>query len=188
MKLIKPLILAASLMTAGLANAAGSIFVSEPGGDGFNIETAAFNGSSYTISKLTFDFTNTTTADSGFLVIDGSPLSITAPAGGTASFFGSGSVFGFNFTSFDTFDSFKFGWDPDSNLSGSYGATALDFIGAKVTAVTSGGTFTGTFAQVGATPDVSAALAPIPEPESYALALGGLLMVGALARRRSAKV
>ena len=42
----------------------------------------------------------TTTTDGGSLVIDGSPSSITAPAGGTATFFGGGGVFGFNFTSY----------------------------------------------------------------------------------------
>ncbi len=185
MKFLKPLILAASLSAAGLAQA--SILVTEPGADGFNIETLAFNGSSYDITKLTFDFTGTTTGDSSFIVIDGSPLSITAPTGGTASFFGSGAVFGFNFTGFDTFDTFKFKWDPDSAISGSYGATANDFLGGVVTAVTANGIYKGTFVKVLGSPDVSAILSPVPEAESYALALAGLAVVGGVARRRSRK-
>ena len=126
MKQLKTMILAATLAVTGVANAAGSIFLTEPGADGFNIETGVFNGSSYDITKLTFDFSGTTTTDSSFIVIDGTPLGTTDPAGGTSTFFGSGAVFGFNFTSFNTFDTFKFKWDPDSNVNGSYGATALD--------------------------------------------------------------
>lgn len=184
MKFIKPLILAAG-MTAGLAQA--SILVTEPGADGFNIETLILNGSSFDITKLTFDFSDTVTGDNSFLIIDGSPLSTTAPAGGTATFFGSGAVFGFDFTSFNTGDVFKFKWDPDSNVSGAYGATGLDFLGAKVTALTTNGTYSGVFTKHAGTPDVHALLSPVPEPETYALVLGGLLTVGALARRRAAK-
>lgn len=188
MKHFRSAALAATLALAGAqAMAFGPIIATEPGVDTFNIETMVFNGSSYGITQLTFDFTGTTTGDSSFIVIDGSPLSITAPAGGTASFFGSGAVFGFNFTGFDTFDTFKFKWDPDSAISGAYGATGLDFIGATVTAVTTNGTYKGTFAQVGSTVDVSAVLSPVPEAESFALALAGLAVVGGVAARRSRK-
>lgn len=183
--------LAAALALGTLASANASIIITEPGVDVFNIETLAFNGSSYDITKLTFDFTGTTTGDASNIVIDGSPLSITAPAGGTATFFGSGAVFGFDFTGFNSFDTFKFKWDPDSAISGSYGATGLDFIGATITAVTTGGVFKGTFAKVGNTPDVAAMLSPVtpavPEAESFALALAGLAAVGGIAARRSRK-
>ena len=188
MKQLRNAALAAILAVSGAqAMAFGSIFVTEPGADGFNIETLAFNGSSFPISKLTFDFSGTTTTDNSVLVIDGSPLSITAPAGGTATFFGSGSVFGFNFTSFDSFDSFKFKWDPDSAISGAYGATAKDFVGGVVTAVTTNGIYKGTFAKVIGSPDVSAVLSPVPEAESLALALAGLAVVGGVAVRRNRK-
>lgn len=187
MKQIRNMGLAAALaLTGAQAMAFGSIFVTEPGADGFSIETLAFNGSSYGISQLTFDFSTTTTTDASYVVIDGLP-SVTAPSGGTATFFGSGAVFGFNFTGFDTFDTFKFAWDPDSALDGGYGATALDFIGAKVTAVTTGGIFTGSFVKVGNGPDVAAVLTPVPEAESLALALAGLGVVGGIAARRSRK-
>lgn len=187
MKQLRKAALAAALALGAQASAFASIIITEPGADGFNIETLAFNGSSYDITKLTFDFSGTTTGDASNIVIDGSPLSITAPAGGTATFFGSGAVFGFDFTGFNTFDSFKFKWDPDSAISGSYGATGLDFIGATITAVTTGGTYSGTFAKVGNTPDVSAVLSPVPEAESFALALVGLAVVGGVAARRSRK-
>jgi hypothetical protein len=188
MKQVRNAALSALLALAGAqAMAFGPIMVTEPGADGFNIETMAFNGSSYDITQLTFDFTGTTTTDASNIVIDGLPMSITAPAGGTATFFGSGAVFGFNFTSFNTFDTFKFKWDPDSAINGSYGATGLDFIGATVTAVTTNGTYSGKFVKVGATPDVSAVLSPVPEAESFALALAGLAVVGGVAARRSRK-
>ena len=186
MKHIQSLVLAAGLATAGMAQA--SIYVAEPGGDGFNIETLIFNGSSFDITKITFDFSDTVTGDNSYIVIDGSPQSITAPAGGTATFFGSGAVFGFNFTSFNTADSFKFKWDPDSFLSGAYGATGLDFIGAKITAVTTNGTYTGVFGKATGSPDVFAVLTPaVPEASTYAMTMAGLLAVGALARRRKAQ-
>lgn len=187
MKQLHKAAIAAALALGAQASALASIIVTEPGVDVFNIETLAFNGSSYDITKLTFDFSGTTTTDGSYVVIDGSPMSITAPAGGTATFFGSGAVFGFNFTSFNTFDTFQFHWDPDSAINGSYGATGLDFIGATVTAVTTGGIFKGTFAKVGFTPDVAAVLSPVPEGESLALALAGLAVVGGVATRRSRK-
>jgi hypothetical protein len=187
MNFLKTATASVALCVAGLAHAAlpaGSIFVTEPGADGFTTQTMGFNGSSYTISKITFDFTPTTTLDGGKIVIDGSPFGVTAPAGGTATFFGSGSVFGFNFTSFDTFDIFSFGWDPDSTLSGNYGATSLDFIGAKVTAVTSNGLYVGSFERVGTTLDVAASLSPVPESQTLALALAGVMTLGFLGRQK----
>ncbi len=178
--------LTAGLALSALAQAASPIMVTEPGSDGFNIETLAFNGSSYDILSLSFDFSTTTTSDGGQIVIDGAPLLIDAPAGGTATFFGGGSTFGFDFTSFNTFDVFKFKWDPDSTLSGAYGATGLDFIGGKVTAVTTGGTYAAVFGRVGNTPDVAANLTPVPEPGTMALLAAGLGVMGLVARRRRA--
>ena len=89
MKLFSSLALAAGLTMAATAHAApaGSIFVTEPGADGFSINTLVFNGSSYDISKLTFDFTTSNTTDGSFIIMGGSPASTTPPAGGTATYF-----------------------------------------------------------------------------------------------------
>jgi hypothetical protein len=187
MNFLKTVTAVVALSAAHLASAAlpGAIFLTEPGaGDPTYIQTMGFNGSSYTVSKITFDFTSTTTLDGGAIVIDGSPFGVIAPAGGTATFFGSGSVFGFDFTSFDTFEIFSFNWDPDSTISGNYGATGLDFIGGKVTAVTSNGLYTGTFERVGTTLDVSASLSPVPESQTLALALAGVMTLGFLGRQK----
>jgi hypothetical protein len=182
---LKTFISAAGLLAAAASQAGGAILVTEPSGDGFGINTGIVNGSSFDISKLTFDFTTSHTADGGHIVIGGSP-SVTAPAGGTATFFGGGAVLGFTYTGFSTFGTSKFSWDPDSNFDSSHGATGLDFVGGKVTAITSGGgVYTGTFARVGTSLDVTASLAPVPEPATYALMVGGLLAVGALTRRRA---
>lgn len=184
MKHVKTLLAAAALAATAGAHAAGSILVSEPGGDGFNIETGILNGSSYDILSVTFDFTGILGTDGSQLVIDGSPLTVSTPSGTTASFFGSGPVFGFNFTGFSTFKGVTFKWDPDTLLNGSYGATGLDFINATVTAVTTGGTFSGAFAKVGSTPDVVASLSPVPEPGTWALFACGLGVAGVVASRR----
>lgn len=188
MKHFKTLLAAAALAATTGAHAAGSILVSEPGSDPFAIETGILNGSSYEIQSLTFDFTGILGLDGGNLVIDGTPLSVSAPTGTTATFFGSGAVFGFNFTGFDTFKAVTFKWDPDTTFDSDYGATGLDFLNATVTAVTSGGTFTGKFAQVVGTPDVVASLSPVPEPSTWAMFACGLGLAGVVAaHRRSTK-
>lgn len=186
MKRLQTLALAAGLATTSLAQA--SIYISEPGSNGFNVQTSIFNGSSFDITKITFDFSSTSTLDFSNIVIDAAgAYGITAPAGGSATYFGSGAVFGFNFTSFNTADLFKFRWDPDSAVDDEYGATGLDFIGAKVTAVTTNGTYSGLFVRSGNSLDVFAVLTPVPEASTYAMTLAGLLTIGALARRRKAQ-
>ena len=188
MKRLQTLALAAGLAMSSLAQA--SIFVSEPGKNGFNVETQIFNGSSFDITKITFDFTNTHTLDLSHIVIDPEGADVTASPGGTVTYFGSGSVFGFNFTNFSSGSLFKFAWDPDSATNDEYGGTGLDFIGATITAVTSNGIYSGVFARSGNTLDVFAVLSPaaaVPEASSYAMVLAGLLTVGALARRRKAQ-
>lgn len=189
MKHFKTLLVAAALAASAGAHAAGSILVSEPGEDTFNIETGILNGSSYDIQSITFDFTGILGLDGSNLVIDGSPLSVSTPTGTTATFFGGGSVFGFNFTGFSSFKGVTFTWDPDTTLNSEYGATGFDFLNATVTAVTSGGTFSGKFVQVTGTPDVVASLSPVPEPSTWALFACGLGVAGAVAvRRRSSQV
>lgn len=163
------------LSTSAFAN--GSILVTEPGDDGLTIKTSVFNNSSYDIIKLNFDFTSTRTTDGSYIVIDDTPYEMTGPFGGTAVFSGSGSIFDFTFTSFNTSDSFNFEWDPDSAIDGVYGATGLDFVGAKVIAETTGGIYFGTFLQAGNTLAVTATLSPVPEPSRVALFVCGLILL-----------
>lgn len=186
MKQLKLAVALALVLGCTQAFAAAPILVVEPGVDGFNIETGAFNGSSYEISKIVFDFTGTTTTDSSYIVINGAPSLINPPAGGTATFFGSGAVFGFDFTSFNTFETFSFNWDPASAIDAAYAGTGLDFIGGTVTAYTTNGLYKGTFSLVGTGPDVSAELSPIPVPEpmTSTTMLLGLGILGMIARRR----
>ena len=179
-------VMAASAMTA---SAAGSILVANPGPlNSFNYSTVAFNGTSGDIAKITFDLSTSITpiVFGGLVSMDVSGL-----GGGTASVFGAAgdSIFGFTFTGFDPFETFRFSWDPDTAGDPNYGARVSELVGSKVTADVSFGSSTVLYGDVVASvgPDVAANLAPlpaVPEPSSYALMLAGLVGVTFLARRR----
>lgn len=183
---IRSLLATAALFTCLGAQAANSIVVTEPGDDGYKISTNVVNTIGFEILSLTFDFTGVKASDGSQLIIDGSPLSTSGSSGVTSSFFGSGAVFGFDFTGFTNNQTFTFAWDPDSLLNSNYGATGLDFINGKVTAVTSGGTFSGTFAQVMGSPDVAAVMtvSSVPEASTTATMALGLAAIGLVAARR----
>ena len=85
--------LSALLALAGAqAMAFGPIMVTEPGADGFNIETMAFNGSSYDITQLTFDFTGTTTTDPAATGTTGTGTSGTSGTTGSTDSTGTGTT------------------------------------------------------------------------------------------------
>lgn len=129
----------------------------------FTIDTRITNNTGAIISSVQFDFTTTQTSDDSYIVIGSEgPTSVTPPAGGTASYFGSGAIFGFNFTSFDPLDVFTFRWDPDSAANPNYGGLELDFLDGIVTCSTSSGNYSGVFVRIGSTSHVQAILNPVP--------------------------
>ncbi len=162
---------------------AGDITVSNPA-SGYSILTSVENNYGL-VSSMTFDFSNTHTSDGSYTVIDGSPSSMFAAFGSATFIPSSATTFGFSFTGFTAGNTFSFSWDPDSAINGAYGATGNpDFVGAVVTAVTDSGVLKGTIAYDGSAL-VFANLAPIPEPETYAMLLAGLGILGATARRKT---
>jgi hypothetical protein len=184
MKMIKIAALVSTLVLTATANA-GDITVSNSASSSA-ISTSVLNNYGL-VSSMTFDFSNTHTSDGSYTVIDGSPFSVNAPFGSASFFTSQPYLFGFNFTGFNAGNAFSFSWDPDSAINGSYGATGNpDFVGAVVTAVTGSGVLKGTIAYDGRDL-VVATLAPVPEPETYAMLLAGLGILGATARRQRSK-
>ena len=167
-------VLAASTATAGTF----TIFNSGPAST-FNFTVDVRNDDGFDLSKITFDLSGTTSlAAGGPPLVFGGAFGVTAPPGGTAVGFGAigGSTFGFDFTGFNTSESFAFGWDPDIATDSSYGAVLSEADGMMVTLVTSGGTVSGTM-HLNARGDLVAVIdSPIPEPAT--LALAGLALAG----------
>lgn len=190
-----------SVLLSGVsyASPAGSITVTNPGPLGsFSINTAAFDGTSGVIEKLTFDLSGTHCLDGGSCVLGeslvfggsgGGTFAYDPEANGTSSLFGAvgATVFGFDFTGFDPLNVFTFSWDPDVASNGGYGAVVAELAGTVITASVrfAGGdvlTYAGTMGIVG--PDVAANLVPVPEPETYAMLLAGLGLIGFAGYRR----
>jgi len=190
-----------SVLLSGVsyASPAGSITITNPGPLGsFNINTAAFDGTSGKIEKLTFDLSGTHCTNGGSCVLGeslvfgssgGGTFAYDPEANGTSSLFGvaGSTVFGFDFTGFDPLNVFTFSWDPDVASNGDYGAIVAELAGTVITASVrfAGGdvlTYAGTMGIVG--PDVAANLVPVPEPETYAMLLAGLGLIGFAGYRR----
>ncbi|QOJ24872.1 MAG: PEP-CTERM sorting domain-containing protein [Gammaproteobacteria bacterium] len=190
-----------SMLLSGVsyASPAGSITVTNPGPLGsFSINTAAFDGTSGQIEKLTFDLSGTHCTDGGSCILGeslvfggsgGGTFIFDPAANGTSSLFGAvgSTVFGFDFTGFDSLDVFQFSWDPDVASNGGYGAIVAELAGTVITASvrfadSSVLVYSGTMGIVG--PDVAANLVPVPEPETYAMLLAGLGVLGFAGYRR----
>jgi len=182
MKIFKIATLLVALMFGTGANA-GALTASNPA-SGFSIITTITNNFG-SLSSITFDFGGTTTSDGSYIVMDGSPMAVNTNQG-TANFFSlQPHIFGFTFSGFDIGGIMSFTWDPDSAISGAYGATAFpDFIGATVTAISGGTTLFGVMQYVG-NDLVLADLQAVSEPGTYAMLLAGLGIMGGLARRRA---
>ncbi len=190
-----------SVLLSGVsyASPAGSITVTNPGPLGsFSINTAAFDGTSGQIEKLTFDLSGTHCTDGGSCVLgeslvfggtSGGTFVYDPEANGTSSSFGAvgSTVFGFDFTGFDPLNVFVFSWDPDVASNGGYGAIVAELAGTVITASvrfddSSVLVYSGTMGIVGR--DVAANLVPVPEPETYAMLLAGLGLIGFAGYRR----
>lgn len=173
--------------------------VTNPGPLGsFSINTAAFDGTSGQIEKLAFDLSGTHCTDGGSCILgeslvfggSGGRIFIYDPAAnGTSSLFGAvgSTVFGFDFTGYDPLDVLLFTWDPDVASNGGYGAVVGELAGTVITASVrfDGGevlTYSGTMGVVGH--DVAANLIPVPEPETYAMLLASLGILGFAGYRR----
>ena len=190
-----------SVLLSGVsyASPAGSITVTNPGPLGsFSINTAAFDGTSGQIEKLTFDLSGTHCTDGGSCILgeslvfggaSGGSFVYDPEANGTSSVFGAvgSTIFGFDFTGFDPLNVFVFSWDPDVACNGGYGAIVAELAGTVITASVRFSadevlTYSGTMGIVGH--DVAANPVPVPEPETYAMLLAGLGLIGFAGYRR----
>jgi hypothetical protein len=139
-----------------------------------------------TVNKITFD-TSSTHVGSNHIVIDTSSTPTIGLPGGSGTFFGGASLFGFSFTGFSAVKSAIFNWDPDIVGNSSYGASASDLLGMVITAETSSGIYNGVYSAMtfnnargyGAT-----LTAAVPEPSTYLLMALGLVGLGFVSRRR----
>lgn len=147
-----------------------------------NIQVIIMDNDTFSIGRITFDTSGTHSIGDGTpLVIDpAGPFNIVNNTGGTASFFGSGTSWGFNFSSFDTGEDFSFNWDPDIASNPNYGAVISELVGTVVTIdVVGNGQVSGTMQIVGDTgnPFVGVNIpspAEVPEPTTMLLIGSGL--------------
>ena len=154
-----------------------------------SITTTIQNDDGFDLLRVTFGLAGTTAIPGGQLVIDNfGHFGEVGPPGGTFAYFqaaplgGGFSTFGYDFTGFNTGETFSFAWDPDRPADASYNAIVSETMGMSVTLLTSGGTVSGTMQIVG--PNVVAVIdspSSVPEPTTFLLMGAGL--VGLASRR-----
>ncbi len=146
-----------------------------------DINLSILNNDGFDLLKVTFDLSTTSKP----LVFGGS-FNLSGPAGGAATGFGvqNDSLWGFEFTGFNSGESFSFSWDPDIASNDSYGATVGEQDGMGITLETSGGTVSGKLVIVNNDHLEAIIASPVSEPETTALIAVGLGFAGLVGRRR----
>lgn len=182
------MLLACSGLVAG-PTAAGTFTVYSPSStDSTDITLNILNNDGFDLLKVTFDTSNTTAlgGGGGALVFGGFVGTPTDPAGGTSTGFGviNSTTFGFDFTGFNSGESFSFAWDPDTATDSAYGAVIAELAGTIVTLSTSGGDVMGTLDVVDRVLTVTIP-SPAPEPGTLALIAMAMLVLAVVRRRMS---
>jgi hypothetical protein len=170
--------------------AAGTFTIVNPGpADSATFNTSILNNDGFDLLSVLFDLTNTVASNGdGSLTFGGGVVNLD-PTGGTSSLFVNDiRHFGFNFTGFNSGESFDFFWDPDTEHDSSYGALVAQMAGTVVTLTTSGGVVSGTML-LQRDGSVSATInSPVPEPASILLFGAGLVGVAAHRMRRRTNI